>query len=140
MPERAVSIEVDESISIPCNLPNGREEGPRFDYDEAELGGRVIEILDAVATCLREGALRGVGITVTGHADPRGSDAYNQRVGLRRAESARDYLVTQGLSDDSITVESRGESQAIGTNESGWRFDRRVEIRRTLDEVERDRP
>jgi outer membrane protein OmpA-like peptidoglycan-associated protein len=59
---------------------------------------------------------------------------------MRRAEAAGEYLMIRGVSDDRITVESQGESQAMGSDESGWRIDRRVEVRRTGGEPARDRP
>lgn len=128
--EPTSEIIVEESIRVSCDLPNDRETAPRFDFDEAELRPRGKGILDGVALCLREGAMQGDAVTIVGHADPRGSEAYNQQLGRRRAEAARDYLTGQGLSSDRIHVLSRGESTATGTDESGWSTDRRVEVRR----------
>lgn len=130
-PEQPPSlIVVEESIRVSCNLPNDRETAPRFDYDQAQLRPRGMGILNGVALCLREGPMKSESITVVGHADPRGSEDYNQQLGRKRAESARDYLAQQGLTADRVKVVSRGESAATGTDESSWATDRRIEVRR----------
>jgi outer membrane protein OmpA-like peptidoglycan-associated protein len=85
-------------------------------------------ILDGIATCIREGSLKGEGVTVTGHTDPRGSDAYNQGLGMRRAGTTRDYLMSKGVASTDITVQSRGKQDATGDEAAGWQLDRRVEI------------
>jgi outer membrane protein OmpA-like peptidoglycan-associated protein len=123
-------IVVEESVRTTCNLPNDEEKAPKFDYDQAELRPRGTGILDGVARCLTDGPMKDQSITIVGHADPRGSDDYNQQLGRKRAEAARDYLTGRGLSSDRIRVESRGESGATGTDEGGWATDRRVEVKR----------
>ena len=123
-------IVVEESVRKACNLPNDEQTAPKFDYDKAELRPRGEGILDDVARCLTEGAMKGESITIVGHADPRGTEDYNQQLGRRRAEGARDYLTAHGLSSDRIRVESLGESAASGTDETSWATDRRVEVRR----------
>ncbi len=68
---------------------------------------------------------------ITGYADDRGSDEYNQRLGLRRAEACKEYLVKEkGISEDRIEARSGGESNPIGDNttEEGRKQNRRVEI------------
>jgi peptidoglycan-associated lipoprotein len=129
-PEPNNYIVIEESVRVTCNLPNDEQTAPKFDFDKAELRPRGQGILDGVARCLTEGPMKGQTITIIGHADPRGSEDYNQQLGRRRAEAARDYLAEHGLSPDRIRVESRGESAATGTDESSWATDRRVEVRR----------
>lgn len=121
---------VEESIRVSCNLPNDQEKAPKFDYDQAELRDRGKGILDGVARCLNEGPMKGESVTIVGHADPRGSEGYNQQLGRARAEAARNYLVAQAVSTGRLRVESVGETQATGTDTSGWSADRRVEVRR----------
>lgn len=72
-------------------LPNGREE------------------LAAIATKLKNGSK--VSIAVIGHTDRIGSDAANQLLSERRAQTVRGYLVQQGVSAAGITAEGRGESE-----------------------------
>jgi OOP family OmpA-OmpF porin len=54
-------------------------------------------------------------ITITGHTDPIGSDAYNQALSQRRAASVRDYLVEQGIDANRITAQGVGEYQPVAT-------------------------
>jgi peptidoglycan-associated lipoprotein len=49
-------------------------------------------------------------ITVEGFADPAGSASYNRRLGERRADAVRDYLVQNGLSADNLRAVSYGEA------------------------------
>ncbi|MEN8229613.1 MAG: OmpA family protein [Bacteroidota bacterium] len=69
-------------------------------------------------------------LNVIGHTDHAGSEDYNYRLGLRRAESTRDYLVRNGISEQKITVSSQGESSPVATNgtTSGRAQNRRTEI------------
>ena len=53
------------------------------------------------------------GITVIGHTDYLGSDAYNQRLSQQRAETVRRYLAAQGLPADKIRAVGMGESQPV---------------------------
>jgi len=111
-------------------LPNDEEMAPKFDFDRAELRPRGQAILDSVATCLTQGAMKGETVTVIGHADPRGGDEYNRKLGRERAQAASDYLAGHAVEANRIRVESRGEEAATGTDEAGWGLDRRVEVRR----------
>lgn len=62
----------------------------------------------------------GVTVTVEGFADPSGSAAYNKRLGQRRAEAVRDYLVTQGLSADQVRAVSYGEDSNRLIRPGAW--------------------
>jgi hypothetical protein len=55
----------------------------------------------------------GPGVSVVGHADRSGPDAYNMDLSLRRANAARDALVREGVPAGSITVAGRGETQPL---------------------------
>jgi outer membrane protein OmpA-like peptidoglycan-associated protein len=72
--------------------------------------------------------MKGEGLVVTGHTDPRGSESYNEDLGLRRANTARDYLVSKGIATADITVTSRGKLDSTGEEAAGWQLDRRVAI------------
>jgi len=66
----------------------------------------------------------------TGHTDGVGSDAYNKKLSLARAEAVKTYMVSQGVSADKIRVEGKGKSNPIASNdtEEGRAKNRRVEI------------
>lgn len=97
---------------------------PQFDFAEAELRARGEGILAGIAQCMKQGALQGEKVTLVGHADPRGPDAYNQRLGMARAAAARDYLASQGVAVSSLALKSRGERDASGTGPASWQLDR----------------
>lgn len=121
-------FKVSEAVRTKCNLPDTPTASPQFDLDDAILRPRGMDILDGIATCVRDGSLKGEGVMVTGHTDPRGSDSYNQSLGMRRADSTRDYLMSKGVASTDITVKSRGKLDATGEADASWQLDRRVEI------------
>lgn len=105
----------------PCSL-----QPVYFGYDSASVEGSARDQLSAVAACIKEKALQAVHIT--GLTDPRGTEEYNMALGDRRAQSAKKYLETLGVSAK-LTYSSMGEEYAAGEDESGWAKDRRVEIK-----------
>ncbi|EHL97222.1 peptidoglycan-associated lipoprotein [Acetobacteraceae bacterium AT-5844] len=69
-----------------------------------------------------------VQVTVEGHADERGTREYNLALGNRRANSARDVLVSQGVAGGRISTVSYGKDRpaALGSNEEAWAQNRRA--------------
>ena len=65
--------------------------------------------------------------TIEGHADERGTREYNLALGERRANAAKDYLMTYGISSDRITVLSYGKERPVdsGSNPLAWSKNRR---------------
>ncbi len=70
-------------------------------------------------------------IEVIGHTDNIGSDDYNNRLGLRRAESTKETLIRKGIPSQTISVSSRGEASPVASNgtDQGRAQNRRSEIR-----------
>jgi peptidoglycan-associated lipoprotein len=87
-----------------------------FEFNMADVRPEDQELLNRFAGVVKE-HYPGAIVTVEGFADPSGSTAYNRRLGLRRAEAVRDYLVQQGLVADKIKTVSYGESQDRLVNE-----------------------
>jgi outer membrane protein OmpA-like peptidoglycan-associated protein len=56
-------------------------------------------------------------LTLTGHADPRGSDDYNQKLSERRVNLAKSFLVEQGIPEGAIAVQALGETQELSKDE-----------------------
>ena len=83
------------------------------------------ETLRKQATWLRENS--SVNVVVEGHADERGTREYNLALGERRANSAKDYLMTYGISSDRISVLSYGKERPVdaGSNPLSWSKNRR---------------
>jgi OOP family OmpA-OmpF porin len=99
-----------------------------FDFDKAVLkpeGKAAID--DAVS---KFGNVRIDSITATGHTDGIGTDAYNDKLGLRRAQAVKDYMVSKGIPADKIQVDSKGKRQPVADNKTkeGRAKNRRVEI------------
>ena len=101
---------------------------PKFDYDKDELTEDDRKVLDQIATCLTTGALKGKTLSLIGRADPRGTEEYNLGLGSRRAHSVGQYLGRLGVGDPQLAVTTRGALEASGTDESGWKTDRRVDL------------
>jgi len=85
--------------------------------------------LGALAVAMPE-----VKVRVAGYADPRGSEAYNADLSLRRAESVAAVLGTAGVPRERIVIEAHGKSQAKSSDGDidGYAFDRRVTVRLEL--------
>jgi OOP family OmpA-OmpF porin len=69
-------------------------------------------------------------VIATGHTDSVGTDAYNQKLSVRRADAVKKYLVSKGIADNRIQIEGKGESQPVADNKTddGRAKNRRVQI------------
>lgn len=121
------SLHVSDAIARACGLTRA-ESAPKFEYDSAAIADGDRELLAAIARCVSEGALRGQTLALIGRTDPRGEDEYNLSLGESRADSVRRYLHDLGVHPDRLQATSRGEIDALGTDEGGWAKDRRVDI------------
>ena len=79
------------------------------------------------------GKIKGVNLEViiaVGHTDSVGSDAYNQKLSVRRAEAVKAYLVHKGIEKNRVYTEGKGKKQPIADNKTaeGRAKNRRVEI------------
>lgn len=72
----------------------------------------------------------GLKLAVEGYTDSTGTDAINQKLSQQRADTVRDYLVSQGLTPDSITSQGFGSSDPVASNDTsaGRQQNRRVEL------------
>lgn len=102
--------------------------GPHFDFDKATIKPEGQRRLDDVVRLMRDNP--NLRIVAVGHTDSVGSDAYNMKLGERRAHSVADYLTRQGVSPSRIDVRSEGESRPVASNSTaeGRAENRRVEI------------
>jgi peptidoglycan-associated lipoprotein len=127
-----MAVNVDEDIIKACNLKfENLDEAPKFDYDSESLTQGEKNILEAIAKCLTTGPLKGRAVDLVGRADPRGETEYNMTLGAKRARSVHTFLGGLGVPGDKLRDTSRGELDAKGTDEEGWRKDRRVDVRLT---------
>jgi OOP family OmpA-OmpF porin len=103
--------------------------GVNFDFNKATLKSESYPILfHAVQVLLMNPDMR---VEIQGHTDNIGSEDYNMKLGEKRAQSVKDYLVARGISADRLTTRSFGESQPIADNKtaSGREMNRRVEFK-----------
>lgn len=99
-----------------------------FDVNQATLKPGAKEKLAKVSGVLL--AYPTLHLTVEGYTDSTGSEDYNQKLSERRADSVRDYLVSNGISDSNIEAHGYGESRPVATNDTaaGRQQNRRVEL------------
>jgi peptidoglycan-associated lipoprotein len=115
-------------LAAMCKIKASESANPKFDYDKDELTPEDRAVLDQLATCLTSGAAKGKAVALIGRADPRGTEEYNLGLGSRRARSVSQYLGRLGVGEPQMAVTTRGALEATGTDESGWRQDRRVDV------------
>ena len=99
-----------------------------FSFDSSVLSDQAQQILNSKADYLR--AKSGVTVTVEGHCDERGTEAYNVALGERRAESVKNFLVDLGISANRLKTISYGEERpiAMGQDEASWAKNRRAQF------------
>ncbi len=99
-----------------------------FEFDSAELsadGARVVEVYGGYLA-----ANPAMKVRLEGHTDERGTREYNIGLGERRAVSVEQALLRAGATPSQLSVVSYGEERpvAVGSSESDWAQNRRVEI------------
>jgi peptidoglycan-associated lipoprotein len=115
----------DFSVSDPSG-----EGGPladiHFDYDQAALTDEARAILEKHALWLQNH--REAKVLVEGHCDERGTVEYNLALGAQRAQAARDYLASLGVSADRLRTTSYGKERPLdpGHDEAAWARNRRA--------------
>ena len=106
-------------------LADGVPDRVFFATNESILTTASRETLRAQAAWLRKNP--NINVVLEGHADERGTREYNLALGERRANAAKDYLMTYGISSDRITVLSYGKERPVdsGSNPLAWSKNRR---------------
>jgi OOP family OmpA-OmpF porin len=99
-----------------------------FDFDKAVLNPAGKAKLDDLVS-----KVKGINLEViiaVGHTDSVGSDAYNQKLSVRRSEAVKAYLVSKGIEKNRVYTEGKGEKQPVADNKTkeGRAKNRRVEI------------
>ena len=120
----------DEPVKEIFNLDSGRL---NFDFDKSVVKPQYFELLRNVKDYAEQHDLK---LTIIGHTDSKGTDAYNMALGMRRAKAVRDKLLEFGLNPARIVgVESMGESDPIAPNdtEQGRFENRRIQFKATRD-------
>lgn len=99
-----------------------------FAVDEATIRSDAEARLDDIVEVLE--FYPDAPVEIVGHTDSDGSDSYNQDLSERRAHAVADHVTAAGVDEDRLTVEGRGETEPVETNDTdeGKQANRRVEI------------
>jgi OmpA-OmpF porin, OOP family len=120
---RYIGITIGDDIAHQCGLVQ-----THFEFDSAEPVPQDKVVLNGLAECLNQPKFNDVMLSLVGRADGRGSEAYNNALGLRRAGRVKALLVNAGMSADRIKTSSRGDRGAIGDDLAvSFGYDRRVD-------------
>lgn len=133
-PEPVAAVEAPVAAAEPAPAPQPASEKVSFaaealfDFDKAVVKPEGKVALDEMLSKL-EGMNTEVMIAV-GHTDSVGSNAYNQKLSLRRADAVKAYLVSKGLDPARLYTEGKGETQPVADNKTaeGRARNRRVTI------------
>jgi OOP family OmpA-OmpF porin len=106
-----------------------------FDFDKSIVKADGKAALDVLVANLN--GMNTEAIVTVGHTDSIGTDAYNQKLSLRRAEAVKAYLVSKGIESSRVFVEGKGESQPVADNNTA---EGRAKNRRVTVEVVGSRP
>ena len=100
-----------------------------FDYDKADLKADAQATLENKAKFLQDNP--SYSVTIEGNCDERGTNEYNLALGERRADAAKKFLNSLGISADRITTVSYGEEKPVasGHDETAWSQNRRDEFK-----------
>jgi len=99
-----------------------------FAFDKSTLKNEAKAKLDDLVSKSKDAAIEVV--IAVGHADSVGSDAYNQKLSLRRADAVKAYLIEKGFDKARVYTEGKGEKQPVADNKSsaGRSQNRRVDV------------
>jgi peptidoglycan-associated lipoprotein len=125
-PAPAATPPPQESAPTTTLVGSGDFQPAYFDLDSYTLRDDARAALDKDGKLLRDNPT--VNVTIEGHCDERGTDEYNQSLGERRAQAARDYLVAAGIQASRIQIVSYGKERpfATGHDEASWQQNRRA--------------
>ena len=97
-----------------------------FEFDRSDLSADARSVLRANADWLKTNPA--VRVEIEGHCDERGTSEYNLALGAKRAQAAREYLATLGVTSERLSTTSYGEEIPLckEANENCWKQNRRA--------------
>lgn len=99
-----------------------------FDYDKADLRDDAVRILKTAVVTLKKNP--GSSILITGNCDIRGSEQYNEKLGKKRGESVKQFMLSNEVTEERVRIISRGKLDAIApvTDLVGMQKDRNAQF------------
>jgi OOP family OmpA-OmpF porin len=126
LPPCAAKVVVAEEVTVYLNFEFDKYEVPTYVVNKEEVARIDDYIRDIQATPETE------RVTVVGHTDAVGTDAYNMALGQRRADAVRNYIITQGYPAQHVApAESRGERELLADYPPDSLQQRRVVMHKT---------
>lgn len=100
----------------------------RFKTNSAELDPASASLLDQIASVIKDNDVK--KLLIVGHTDSTASEGYNTKLSLARAQSVKAYLVSKGVSEETLLTQGYGKRKPIASNltEEGRSLNRRVEF------------
>ena len=93
--------------------------GINFDFDKSNIKSEFVPVLDEAAQILKDNP--NVNVMIEGHTDSIGTEAYNQRLSERRANSVKQYLVSRGVDAGRLDTIGKGETDPVAPNRKNGR-------------------
>ena len=121
MPEESEDLKA-EMVRIVNNI--------QFEFDKSTIIDPAMDELNSLANIMQQ--YQGLGIDIAAHADERGSESYNEKLSMRRAQAVKDYLVNRGLSASRITTSALGESSPLMSGNSATAYAQNRAVQLTL--------
>lgn len=126
VPSASSSLDQLKAGKAPITSASSPLKDVLFEFDSYDLRGNARDVLRGNAEWLKSNPSS--RIEVEGHGDERGTSEYNLALGAKRSQTAKDYLVSLGISPERISTISYGEEIPVCTepNENCWRQNRRA--------------
>jgi outer membrane protein OmpA-like peptidoglycan-associated protein len=112
---------VETAPSINLNIP--------FEYNSSALQPQASAQLKQLESAFVSESLRNDRFVVAGHTDAKGNSQYNKQLSLRRAETVKSFLVTNGIAASRLSTVGYGSEQPLKADQPEDAANRRVEIR-----------
>ncbi len=100
----------------------------QFDFDSANLQESSKPLLDNLVSAMKTDRLMSLRFKVEGHTDAKGSEAYNQNLSMRRAESVVSYMTDNGIDKRRLEGIGKGFSELLYPDKPQAMENRRVRI------------
>jgi outer membrane protein OmpA-like peptidoglycan-associated protein len=120
------SVEGAEVVRVGEGILVTFDSGLLFNFDSYALTAATKSNLQELATTLNE--YEDTELTIEGHTDSKGTDAYNLDLSKKRARSVADYLVSLGVERNRLSTVGYGEQQPVNTENTEAAENRRVEV------------